>query len=84
MGEPGYEIKPEDEDITYTIARFKKIENIPVENNLKNLCLRQNLITTIENLDDCVKLEILDLYDNRLKNITGLDKLINLKELDLS
>ena len=42
------------------------------------LCLRQNLIKTIEGLGTLVQLQTLDLRDNLLERIEGLDNLVNL------
>jgi len=43
------------------------------------LCLRQNLITKIENLEHNVLLTELDLYDNQITKIENLDTLVDLE-----
>ena len=45
----------------------------------QTLCLRQNLITKIENLDSNVLLRDLDLYDNLFTKIENLDSLVLLE-----
>ena len=45
----------------------------------QTLCLRQNLIKKIENLDRNVNLMELDLYDNQITKIENLDTLVNLE-----
>lgn len=54
---------------------------------LKSLCLRQNLIESISELEvlPAETMEELDFYDNRIKHISSnLNTLVNLKNLDLS
>ena len=54
---------------------------------LKSLCLRQNLIESISELEvlPADTMEELDFYDNRIKHISSnLNTLVNLKNLDLS
>jgi protein phosphatase 1 regulatory subunit 7 len=46
---------------------------------MKRLCLRQNLIESIEGIESLVQLQDLDLYDNRISRIEGLSTLINLE-----
>ena len=45
----------------------------------QTLCLRQNLITKIENLEHNVLLTELDLYDNQITKIENLDTLVDLE-----
>lgn len=46
---------------------------------LQTLCLRQNLIKCIENLEELHSLRELDLYDNQIKKIENLDTLTELE-----
>lgn len=46
---------------------------------LQTLCLRQNLIKCIENLDELRGLRELDLYDNQIKKIENLESLTELE-----
>ena len=55
---------------------FKPESNL--NNILKFLFLRNNLIRTIEGLENCVNLEELELYDNKIVKIENLE---NLKKL---
>lgn len=45
----------------------------------QTLCLRQNLIKCIENLEELNSLRELDLYDNQIKKIENLDTLTELE-----
>ena len=45
----------------------------------QTLCLRQNLIKVIENLETLTLLKELDLYDNQLTKIEGLGALTELE-----
>eukprot|EP01132_Coremiostelium_polycephalum_P002383 gene2383-2945_t len=58
--------------------------DLPV--TLTKLCLRQNLISEIENIDGdkLISLEYLDLYDNKIQVIKNLHNFSNLTFLDLS
>lgn len=47
--------------------------------HLQTLCLRQNLIKCIENLEELHSLRELDLYDNQIKKIENLDALTELE-----
>jgi protein phosphatase 1 regulatory subunit 7 len=46
------------------------------------LCLRQNLLTSIEGLEDLTSLKELDLYDNQISKIENL--IPSLRSVDLS
>ncbi|GJJ08556.1 hypothetical protein Clacol_002774 [Clathrus columnatus] len=55
--------------------------------HLKRLCLRQNLISTLEpsDFESLEEIEELDFYDNKIKHLGhALDKMHKLKVLDLS
>lgn len=45
----------------------------------QSLCLRQNLIKCIENLEELQSLRELDLYDNQIKKIENLEALTQLE-----
>lgn len=45
----------------------------------QTLCLRQNLIKYIENLEELQSLRELDLYDNQIKKIENLEALTQLE-----
>lgn len=45
----------------------------------QTLCLRQNLIKCIENLEELQSLRELDLYDNQIKKIENLEALTELE-----
>lgn len=45
----------------------------------QTLCLRQNLIKCIENLEGLQSLRELDLYDNQIRRIENLDALTELE-----
>lgn len=45
----------------------------------QNLCLRQNLIKCIENLEQLQTLKELDLYDNQIRKIENLEALTSLE-----
>jgi protein phosphatase 1 regulatory subunit 7 len=55
---------------------FKSESNL--NNILKFLSLRNNLIKSIEGLENCINLEELELYDNKIVKIENLE---NLKKL---
>ncbi|XP_027996624.2 protein phosphatase 1 regulatory subunit 7 isoform X3 [Eptesicus fuscus] len=72
------------EDIDLNHCRIGKIEGFEVLKKVKTLCLRQNLIKCIENLEELHSLRELDLYDNQIKKIENLDTLTELEILDIS
>ena len=47
--------------------------------SFQTLCLRQNLVKTIEGLSTLVHLRELDLYDNQITKIENLEVLVNLE-----
>ncbi|RDW87642.1 hypothetical protein BP5796_03336 [Coleophoma crateriformis] len=78
---------PDEEDIDCIHARVSAIPSLRLERftNVKNLCLRQNMITEIEGLSSLASTLVeLDLYDNLIAHIRGLEDLVNLTSLDLS
>ncbi|XP_039717029.1 protein phosphatase 1 regulatory subunit 7 isoform X2 [Pteropus medius] len=72
------------EDVDLNHYRIGKIEGFEVLKKVKTLCLRQNLIKCIENLEELHSLRELDLYDNQIKKIENLDALTELEVLDIS
>ncbi|XP_069752517.1 protein phosphatase 1 regulatory subunit 7 isoform X2 [Narcine bancroftii] len=77
-------LDPEAEDVDLNHCRIGKMEGFDVLKKVKVLCLRQNLIRTIENLDQLITVRELDLYDNQIKQIENLQALKELEILDLS
>ncbi|KAL2102657.1 hypothetical protein ACEWY4_001825 [Coilia grayii] len=61
------------------IACISGLDNLP----LKELCLRGNLIQTIENLQTLRTLQVLDLACNRIQSLTGLQNLHLLGSLNM-
>lgn len=55
---------------------FANADPLPI---LQSLCLRQNLIKCIENLEELQSLRELDLYDNQIKKIENLEALTELE-----
>lgn len=66
-----------------TFKNILKIDNLIGFDNLRVLCLDNNVIEDIENLDKLTNLEWLDLSFNNITEIKGLDKLTKLKDLSL-
>ncbi|XP_072330952.1 protein phosphatase 1 regulatory subunit 7 isoform X2 [Scyliorhinus torazame] len=77
-------LDPEAEDVDLNHCRIGKIEGFDVLKKVKVLCLRQNLIKTIENLEHLLTLRELDLYDNQINQLEHLQTLKDLEILDLS
>ncbi|KAF7934456.1 hypothetical protein BELL_0091g00050 [Botrytis elliptica] len=75
------------EEIDLVHARISSIPSLRLSRftQVQRLCLRQNTISTIEDLS-CLAATLtdLDLYDNLIAHIRGLEDLINLTSLDLS
>ena len=63
------------------VTKIGGIENMP---NLKELCLRSNLLSNMNGIETCTLLEKLELYDNHISALTDLENLNNLKILDIS
>uniref|UniRef100_A0A0R3SXB9 DUF1981 domain-containing protein n=1 Tax=Hymenolepis diminuta TaxID=6216 RepID=A0A0R3SXB9_HYMDI len=75
----------ETEDIDVNHRRIKCISKLETIPNARKLCLRNNLIKVIENLEPLAEiLEDLDLYDNQITKIENLDCLKVIEILDLS
>ncbi|EPY83362.1 hypothetical protein CB1_000575003 [Camelus ferus] len=72
------------QDVDLNHYRIGKIEGFEVLKKVKTLCLRQNLIKCIENLEELQSLRELDLYDNQIKKIENLEALTELEILDIS
>uniref|UniRef100_A0A674HFS4 Protein phosphatase 1 regulatory subunit 7 n=1 Tax=Taeniopygia guttata TaxID=59729 RepID=A0A674HFS4_TAEGU len=77
-------LDPEAEDVDLNHFRIGKIEGFEVLKKVKTLCLRQNLIKHIENLEQLQTLRELDLYDNQIRKIENLESLVELEVLDIS
>lgn len=81
---------PDDIDVINLVhLKIRSMEdlNLPRFTELKVLCLRQNLIESISEVEVLPhdKLEELDLYDNRIKHISAnVNKLTHLENLDFS
>eukprot|EP01117_Protostelium_nocturnum_P006626 TRINITY_DN2385_c0_g1_i1.p1 TRINITY_DN2385_c0_g1~~TRINITY_DN2385_c0_g1_i1.p1 ORF type:complete len:175 (-),score=37.49 TRINITY_DN2385_c0_g1_i1:605-1129(-) len=78
-----YEFNPNIKLCDLTNTRCNKIEGLDQLKELKQLILRQNLITKIENLQEQKNLIHLDLYDNQISSIENLPH-ESLTYLDLS
>ncbi|ESZ98943.1 putative protein phosphatase 1 regulatory subunit SDS22 [Sclerotinia borealis F-4128] len=75
------------EEIDLVHARISSIPSLRLSRfpQIQRLCLRQNTITTIEDLSRLsLTLTDLDLYDNLIAHIRGLEELTHLTSLDLS
>ncbi|ODV92425.1 hypothetical protein CANCADRAFT_86714 [Tortispora caseinolytica NRRL Y-17796] len=81
------------EEIDLTHCRIRSIKNLEIVNSegvcrlpqLKYLGLRQNLITSLNGIEDLpLSIEELDLYDNLIRHGGRVARLVNLKSLDLS
>ncbi|XP_050821343.1 anoctamin-7 isoform X5 [Gopherus flavomarginatus] len=77
-------LDPEAEDVDLNHFRIGKIEGFEVLKKVKTLCLRQNLVKCIENLEQLQTLRELDLYDNQIRKIENLEALTDLEILDIS
>ncbi|OCT81009.1 protein phosphatase 1 regulatory subunit 7 [Xenopus laevis] len=77
-------LDPEAEDVDLNHFKIGKIQGFEMLKKVKTLCLRQNLIKLIENLEQLVTLTELDLYDNQIRKIGNLETLRDLQILDLS
>uniref|UniRef100_A0A7M4FX71 Protein phosphatase 1 regulatory subunit 7 n=1 Tax=Crocodylus porosus TaxID=8502 RepID=A0A7M4FX71_CROPO len=60
------------------------METISLDPEAETLCLRQNLIKHIANLEQLQTLRELDLYDNQIRKIENLESLTELEILDIS
>lgn len=81
---------PDDTENIYLVhLKIRALEDLNLIRftKLNSLCLRENLIESISEVDSLPveTMEDIDLYDNRIKHISKyINKLINLKNLDLS
>ena len=82
------DINVEDEAVTAIGTQGIKITVIEgLESNapyLKSLCLRSNLIRSMEGISTLTNLTNLEVYDNKIERIQSLGRLVNLTNLDLS
>uniref|UniRef100_A0A183EFL0 Protein phosphatase 1 regulatory subunit 22 n=1 Tax=Gongylonema pulchrum TaxID=637853 RepID=A0A183EFL0_9BILA len=70
--------------IDFTQCRVDTIPDFSRFTQLKEIGLRQNLLTSINPRITVVGLIRLDLYDNQIEVISNLDELVNLEYLDMS
>lgn len=78
-----------DTDITLTSldlnhSRIRRMQDLSSYTNLIELCMRQNMLTSMSFIENNLNLEKLDLYDNRLNHVEGLSNLSKLRVLDLA
>ncbi|SCV04804.1 LANO_0G12530g1_1 [Lachancea nothofagi CBS 11611] len=83
------DLPEETEAIDLVHLRIRSMEDLELQRfkQLKSLCLRQNLIESMSEVDvlPVETMEDIDLYDNKIKHISNnINKLVNLKSLDLS
>ena len=76
-------IAPTVEKITLSFKRIGRIENLMGFEKIVKLCLDNNFIEEILNLNQLVSLKWLDLSFNKIRKIQGLDSLENLEDLSL-
>jgi hypothetical protein len=76
-------IAPTVEKITLSFKRIGRIENLMGFEKIVKLCLDNNFIEEILNLNQLVSLKWLDLSFNKIRKIQGLDSLVNLEDLSL-
>ena len=74
---------PQSSELVLSFKNIGRIENLVGFHNLAKLCLDNNLIEEIINLDHLVHLRWLDLSFNKIKKIKGLDNLKELEDLSL-
>lgn len=80
-----YEPDTEELDLLHLKIRSIVALNLTKLPKLKRLSLRQNLITSLDGLEDLpADLEELDLYDNRFSHINHLSHFRDIHSLDLS
>ncbi|VEL29443.1 unnamed protein product, partial [Protopolystoma xenopodis] len=73
------------QEIDLNHCRIKSISHLELFPNVKILCLRNNIIKKIENMEPVsLTLVDLDLYDNQITKVENLDCLKELTCLDLS
>jgi len=77
------ELAPITEVLTMSFKNIGRIENLVGFENLTKLCLDNNCIQEIVNLDHLVNLRWLDLSFNKISVIDGLSKLTKLEDLSL-
>ncbi|MCP9264017.1 Phosphatase 1 regulatory subunit 7 [Dirofilaria immitis] len=78
------EFDVDSEAIDLNQCRVDTIPDFSRFTQLKELCMRQNLLTSLSDHLAIATLTQLDLYDNQIEVISNLDKLVNLEILDLS
>jgi hypothetical protein len=77
------DLAPKAKFLSLSFRSIGKIENVVGFTGLTKLCLDNNKIKDIINLDTLVTLKWLDLSFNRIHKIQGLKNLVNLEDLSL-
>lgn len=77
------EAAPQSSHLILSFKNIGRIENLVGFQNLSKLCLDNNLIEEIINLDHLTQLRWLDLSFNKIKKIKGLENLKQLEDLSL-
>ncbi|KAJ8598776.1 hypothetical protein CTAYLR_009873 [Chrysophaeum taylorii] len=70
-------------ELRLSFKNILKLDNLQGFHALMKLCLDNNVIEEIRNLDHLIHLRWLDLSFNNISKITGLEKLIQLTDLSL-
>lgn len=78
-----FEVSPSAQNLLLSFKRIGRIENIIGFDKLTKLCLDNNFIEEIINLDALVSLRWLDLSFNKIRKIEGLTTLTQLEDLTL-
>ena len=69
--------------LALSYKNIARIDNLTGFHALTNLCLDNNVITTMENMEHLTNLKWLDLSFNNITKIEGLEKLVHLQDLSL-
>uniref|UniRef100_A0A8R1Y669 Protein phosphatase 1 regulatory subunit 22 n=1 Tax=Onchocerca volvulus TaxID=6282 RepID=A0A8R1Y669_ONCVO len=78
------EFNVDSETIDLNQCRIDAVPDFSKFIQLKELCMRQNLLASLNDHLAIATLTHLDLYDNQIEVISNLDTLVNLEILDLS
>ena len=77
LGSEDLPLSEDMEEVTYLNERIRTIENLQMCPNLRQLCLRRNLIESISGLEFVPQLEDLELFWNLLTRFNSTKKYIN-------
>jgi hypothetical protein len=77
------EAAPKIEELYLSFKKILKIENLVAFDNLKKLCIDNNLVEDITNIGHLRNLRWLDLSFNNIRRIQGLEALVHLEDLSL-